>query len=219
MNTHYLLFLTLNQPPMACNRKKTVFISGSAYEYGWFGDEGRDFIRSLSASLLRNDFNIITGFGSGVGNYVVEGALHEIYGQEGTRLTDQLRVFPFPTPNGFGGHPNLDRLHRSYRDDIISQAGIAVFLFGNKLEDIAIREADGMRKEFEIARTHGILVIPVGVSGYISAELWKDLVDHYDDYFNDRTTFEWYLRLGNPDAGPAEWIDAILQIANSTHVC
>jgi hypothetical protein len=209
-----LLFLTPNQPLMLFNRKKTVFISGSAYEYGRFGDDGKDFIRCLTTALLRHDYKIITGFGYGVGNYVVEGALQEIYGRQGTRLTDQLRVFPFPIPNGHSVHPDLDRVHRNYRDDMIAQAGTAIFLFGNKLEDIAVRQADGMRKEFEIARTQGTLVIPVGVSGYISAELWQDLIDQYDEYFTDRSTFDWYLQLGNPDAGPADWIDAILRIAS-----
>jgi hypothetical protein len=199
---------------MLFNRKKTIFISGSAYEYGRFGEDGKDFIRCLTTALLRHDFKIITGFGSGVGNYVVEGTLQEIYGQQRTRLTDQLRVFPFPIPNGHSGQSDLDSLHRNYRDDMIAQAGTAIFLFGNKLEDIAIRPADGMRKEFEIARRHGTLVIPVGVSGYISEALWNELIEQYDDYFTDRSTFDWYLRLGDHAAGPADWIDAILQIAS-----
>jgi hypothetical protein len=199
---------------MLFNRKKTVFISGSAYEYGRFGDDGKDFIRCLTTTLLSHDYKIITGFGYGVGNYVVEGALQEIYGRQQKRLTDQLRVFPFPIPNGHSAPPDLDSLHRNYRDDMIAQAGTAIFLFGNKLEDIAIREADGMRKEFEIARTHGAVVIPVGISGYISEELWKELIDQYDDYFTDRSTFDWYLRLGDHAAGPADWIDAIVQIAS-----
>jgi hypothetical protein len=199
---------------MLSNRKKTVFISGSAYEYGRFGDDGKDFIRSLARSLLRHDYKIITGFGYGVGKYLVEGALHEIYGQQKTRLTDQLRVFPFPASDGYPDHPDLDSIHRNYREDMISQAGTAIFLFGNKLEDIAIRAADGMRKEFEIARANGTLIIPVGVSGYISAELWKDLVDHYDEYFTDRSALDWYALLGNPTARMSDWIDAILKIAS-----
>ena len=202
---------------MPCDREKTVFISGSAYEYGRLEEEGAAFIRDLTRSLLRSDFKIITGFGTGVGNYVVESALQEIYAQAGRRLTDQLRVFPFPTLNGGIRHPGLEVLHRSYRDDMIAKAGIAIFLFGNKLEEIAIREADGMRQEFEIARSHGIRIIPVGVSGYVSAALWKDLVDHYDDYFPDLRLFDSYLHLGDPDAGQAAWIDAVLRIANSTH--
>jgi hypothetical protein len=192
-------------------RRKTVFISGSAYEYGRFGDEGKEFIRSLTRTLLKNDFKIISGFGAGVGNYVVEGALHEIYLEQNGKITDQLRIFPFPVFN------DIEKIHYSYRDDMISQAGTAIFLFGNKLEDISVREADGMRKEFEIARSHNALLIPVGASGYISEQLWKDIVNRYDDYFDSRDKFEWYKRLGNPAIQPAELIDAILRIAQSDH--
>jgi len=193
---------------MQLNRRKTVFISGSAYEYGKFGDEGRDFIRELTRTLLRNDFRIISGFGSGVGNYVVEGALHEIYVNSERKMTDQLRIFPFPTRTDL-----LESVHMNYRDDIISQAGTAIFLFGNKLEDISIREADGMEKEFEIARSHNALLIPVGASGYISERLWNHLVGQYDHYFDNREKFHWYQKLGNPETQPGELIETILRIA------
>jgi hypothetical protein len=196
---------------MVFNKRKTVFISGSAYEYGRFGDDGKDFIRNLTKTLLKNDFKIISGFGSGVGNYVLEGALNEIYLEQKTKITDQLRVFPFPMLS------ELESVHLNYRDDMISQAGTVIFLFGNKLEDIAIREADGMKKEFEIARSYNALLIPVGASGYISEQLWKDIVERYDDYFDNREKYAWYKCLGNPEARPAELIDAILQIAQSNH--
>lgn len=209
--------MTINLSPIPSSSEKTVFISGSAYEYGSLGDGGKNLIWNLTESLLRSDFRIITGFGAGVGNHVVECALHEIYSQPGNRLTDQLRVFPFPTPNGWLSHPELDNLHRSYRNDMIAQADSAIFLFGNKLEDIAVREADGMREEYEIARSCGIRIIPVGVSGYISAALWKEVVDHYDDYVSDRSIFDSYLRLGDPEAGETAWIEAILGIANSAY--
>ncbi len=218
---------------MQATRRKTVFISGSAYEYGRFGEDGRTFIRELSKTLLKNGFRIISGFGAGVGNYVVEGALHEIYAngdqngtdqngreQNGTdqncrdqnngnpKITDQLRVFPFPTVTDL-----LENIQKNYRDDIISQAGTAIFLFGNKLEDICIREADGMRKEFDIARSHQALLIPVGASGYISERLWQEMIGKYDDYFTSREKFELYEQLGNPEARPEDLIDTILQIA------
>jgi len=195
---------------MSFNKRKTVFISGSAYEYGKFGDEGRDFIRALTRTLLQNGFKIISGFGNGVGNHVLEGALDEIYLGQKEKLTDQLRIFPFPLMNGL-----TDSIHKSYRDDIISQAGTAIFLFGNKLEDIAVRHADGMKKEFDIARSYQALLIPVGASGYISEQLWRDLLAEYDNYFDSREKFGWYERLGDPSARPDQLIDAILQIAQS----
>src|ERR1700760_4959997 len=150
------------------DKRRTVFISGSAYEYGRFGEAGKTFIRELSKTLMKNDFRIITGFGSGVGNHVIEGALYEVYLGKKQRVTDQLRIFPFPN-NSYSS----ENIRKNYRDDMISQAGVAIFLFGNKLEDITIREADGMLQEFEIARSYNALPIPVGASGYIAEKIWK----------------------------------------------
>jgi hypothetical protein len=196
---------------MPLHNRKTVFISGSAYEYGRFGDDGKSFIRALSKTLLQNNFKIISGFGAGVGNYVIEGALDEIYLEQHEKITDQLKVFPFPAFPAMGDL--METIHLNYRNDMISQAGVAIFLFGNKLEDIAVREADGMKKEFEIARSHRALLIPVGASGYVSECLWKNVLECYDDYFDNREKFEWYEQLGDPSARPEELINAILQIA------
>ncbi len=192
------------------NTRKSVFISGSAYEYGSFGDEGRDFIKELSKTLLKNGFTIISGFGYGVGNYVVEGALEEMYLEQGERMADRLRVYPFPAHA-----PLVERIQECYRHDMISQAETAIFLFGNKLEDISVREADGMIKEFEIARSRKARLIAVGASGYVSAKLWRDVVNRYDDYFETRKNFGLYERLGDSAMPPATLIDTILEIAAS----
>ena len=57
-----------------------VFISGSAQEYGKYTEkEALEFIESLSKELILQDFNIISGFGLGVGSAVIIGALQEIY--------------------------------------------------------------------------------------------------------------------------------------------
>ncbi len=90
---------------MHVNKRKSVFISGSAYEYGSFGDDGKLFIRDLSKTLLKNGFTIVSGFGYGVGNYVLEGALEELYVEQQERMTDRLKVIPLPhQAAAFGGH-------------------------------------------------------------------------------------------------------------------
>jgi hypothetical protein len=206
---------------MSSTRCRTVFISGSAYEYGRFGDTGKTFVRDLTQSLVKNGFKIVSGFGSGVGNYILEGALQEIYPEKKGRLNDHLGIYPFPiqadgwtdTRAGF-----LETIWENYRNDIISQAGIAIFLFGNKLEDITVREADGMLKEFQIARSHQALLIPVGASGYTSEKLWKNIVEQYDDYFENREHFGLYEQLGDPGTEPEDLIDVILQIATSKNL-
>jgi hypothetical protein len=190
--------------------RKSVFISGSAYEYGPFGDEGRDFIKKLSKTLLKNGFTIISGFGYGVGNYVVEGALEEMYLEQGERMADRLKVYPFPAHA-----PLIGRIQECYRNDMIAQAETAIFLFGNKLEDISVQEAHGMIMEFEIARSLKARLIAVGASGYVSAKLWRDVVNSYDDYFETRENFGLYERLGDSATPPQQLIDTIVELAAS----
>jgi hypothetical protein len=192
------------------NTRKSVFISGSAYEYGSFGDEGSDFIKKLSKTLLKNGFTIVTGFGYGVGNYVVEGALEEMYLEQGEPMADRLKVYPFPAHA-----PLIGRIQECYRNDMIAQAETAIFLFGNKLEDISVREADGMIKEFEIARSRKARLIAVGASGYVSAKLWRDVVNSYEDYFETRENFGLYERLGDSATTPQQLIDTIVELAAS----
>lgn len=194
---------------MVVDKRRTVFISGSAYEYGRFGDSGKNFIKALSKSLLQNNFKLVSGFGSGVGTYIVEGALEEMYERK-ERISDHLLVYPFPH-NGPIDHP--EEIKMSYRDDMISRAGVAIFLFGNKLEEISVRDADGMLKEFDLARSKKALLIPVGASGYVSERLWKEVVGQYDDYFDNREKFGLYQQLGDAAADPDQLIDTIIKIA------
>lgn len=192
---------------MLSDKRKTAFISGSAYEYGIFGETGKTFIRDLSRALVKNGFRIISGFGLGVGNHILDGALEEVYLGKKERITDHLQVLPFPS----AGHPEM--ITTSYRNDMISRAGVVIFVFGNKLEDIEVKEADGMWKEFEIARSNKAVLIPVGASGYASEKLWKKIIERFDDYFETREKFERYLQLGNPFLQPEQLINLIIEIA------
>jgi hypothetical protein len=192
---------------MLFNKRRTVFISGSAYEYGRFGSAGRSFVRNLTTSLLRNNFTIISGFGLGIGDSVVDGALHEIYLQKEEEISHHLRVYPF------GSYAHTDAIKTCYRKDMISQAGVAVFIFGNKLQDISIREADGMIEEFQIARSNQALLIPIGASGYIAEKLWREIMQDYHIYFDTREKFQLYEELGEPYTKHDRLIDLVLQIA------
>jgi hypothetical protein len=98
---------------------------------------------------------------------------------------------------------------------MIAQAETVIFLFGNKLEDISVREADGMIKEFEIARLRKVRVVAVGATGYVSEKLWRDVVNSYDEYFETRENFGLYERLGDMAAPRKELIDTILELAAS----
>jgi TolB-like protein len=64
---------------------------------------------------------------------------------------------------------------------MISKAGIAIFLFGNKRDARGrIVLADGMREELLIARRMGLQIIAVGSTGWIAEEIANDLSTSLD---------------------------------------
>lgn len=155
-------------------RSRTVFISGSAHEFDpWLPDDAGRFMEALSAKLIGKGLNIVTGFGLGVGPSVIAGALHEILAHPKRRSQTQLQAFPFPVG---GPGPARRALYRRHRESMINKAGIAIFLFGNKRDDNDdIVFADGMREEFEIARSLNLHLIAVGSTGWVAQEIANKL--------------------------------------------
>ena len=62
---------------------------------------------------------------------------------------------------------------------------LAVFVFGNKSEDGKIVPAGGVRKEFSIAHQQGLVLLPIGATGYMAWELWQEIMERYTEYFAD----------------------------------
>jgi hypothetical protein len=156
-------------------KKQTVFISGSAEEYGkWTVLEAQGFIHKLSSRLIKEGYRIINGFGWGVGSAVINGALEEIYKRPEKYNDDLLIVKPFP--QFATGDKSLSELWNEYRREMLKYAGIAIYIFGNKLNPAnthsrEIINAKGVRNEFDISQEYGIIQIPVKNTGYMSEEL------------------------------------------------
>ncbi len=165
-------------------RKKTIFISGSAEEYGqWERGEAQSFIHKLSKSIVSSNFRIVNGFGWGVGSAVINGALDAVYEKPNKFSEDQLIMKPFPQFET--GEKKLPELWKEYRQRMIKHAGIAIFIFGNKLsadkKDVVL--ADGVKKEFEIAIENGLLPIPVSATGYMAQEIYGEMSKDFKSYF------------------------------------
>lgn len=146
-------------------RKKTIFISGSAEEFGhWSRQDGQAFVHALAANLVSEGFRVVNGFGWGIGSAVINGALEAIYANPEKLSEDQLVMRPFP--QFASSTKNLGELWEEYRQRMISLAGIAIFVFGNKNENGVVIEANGVIREFEIACEHDLVAIPVGATSY-----------------------------------------------------
>lgn len=151
-------------------RRRSVFISGSAESFApWPESEVNDFFRDLGAVLIDNDFRIVSGFGLGVGNSLISGVIERAYAKGTTRLDHFLEVRPFPRDIADPGQRT--RIWEEFRRGLLSQAGISLFFFGNKIVDSQTVLADGVLKEFEIARDHGAALLPVGATGWMAAQL------------------------------------------------
>jgi NAD-dependent SIR2 family protein deacetylase len=167
-------------------RRRTVFISGSALDYGsWGRSATEEFLSNFVRALIEKDMRITSGFGLGIGSAVVTGAVQQIYSTQQRSIEEQLVLRPFPI--GIKDAQERERTFTRYRRELVAQAGIAVFVMGNK--DVAgkIVNADGVRVEFELAKTQSLYLVPVGSSGSMASELWSEVMKDLSTYFPKNT--------------------------------
>jgi hypothetical protein len=161
-------------------RRRLVFVSGSASNFDPWGERAVNaFFRDLGSVLIDNQFQIVSGFGLGVGNSLISGAIEKAYANRNMRLDDFLQVRPFP--RDIEDPDERAEIWSRYRAELLSLPGIALFFFGNKEVDGKIVLADGVRKEFEIARTQGVATLPIGATGSMAAELAAEMLAEPDD--------------------------------------
>ncbi|WP_428979663.1 SIR2 family protein [Ezakiella coagulans] len=157
-------------------RRKTIFISGSAYSYSTYSQEiGENFIHKLSFELSKNGYHIVNGYGKGVGEFVLNGVADYCLAHK-SKINDFLTLMPFPQNSSLG--IDLDKLYKENREQMIENCGIAIFIFGNKkTEDIA----DGVMNEFELCKKHGLVCLPIKHTGGASEEIYKKTTQEISD--------------------------------------
>jgi hypothetical protein len=186
----------------------TVFISGAAHSYGdWDKEEAEQFIYSLSKRIINERFKVISGFGLGIGSAVVSGALEAIYQNYKTIPKDSLILRPFPQID------SPKAIWTDYRKDMINHAGIAIFMFGNKIESGDLVESDGMLEEFSIAKEKGLLIIPIGATGFVAKKIQDIIEGNICEYYqNDTKLIELVEELGQETCKYDEIINNVIEI-------
>ena len=153
-------------------RRRTVFVSSSAADFAPWGEEAvTAFMRALSDALIAREMRVATGLGLGVGNALFTGAVERVVVHRRTRIEEALVLRPFP--QAIPDPIEREAFWAAYRRDLIGQAGIALFLFGNKEAGGSIVDANGMRSEWEIARDLDTTLLPIGATGSVAAALAK----------------------------------------------
>ena len=161
-----------------------VFISGSAHEYQkpWNSKNAEDLASKLAGSLIHNDYRITSGFGLGLGSAVINGALDIIYSEKYRHIDKHLCLRPFP--QNISDVNERARRWKEYRESIIDDIGISIFMFGNKYDNSTGTTvvADGCIQEFEIAKKKGNIIIPIGSTGYAAKNIWNEIKNNITDY-------------------------------------
>lgn len=157
-------------------RRKTIFISGSADNYGAFSEEeGKIFLHTLAMRLAEKSYHIVNGYGRGVGEYLLSGVA-EYSMINGKNILDYLTLMPFPQSNI--SHIDIEKLYQVNREQMIEKCGIAIFVFGNKNGEIA----KGVLEEFSVSMHKNLVCLPIEYTGGATKEIFKKLSseDNFD---------------------------------------
>lgn len=155
--------------------KNTIFISGSISDYNenWSKEKVNQYCYDLSSFLVSKDYKIISGFGLGIGSSVINGALDEIYKTKYRHVSEHLGLFPFPQHDD--GEKSIAERWTDNRNQMISEAGVCIFIFGNKKVNGEVVSASGMMEEFRIAKERGKIIIPIGSTGFAAKEIFDEM--------------------------------------------
>lgn len=195
-------------------KRRNIFISGAAHDYSPYSEnEAKELIHSLSYNLAEKEFKIVSGYGLGIGSIVINGALEYKINSKYRNLDDLLILRPFPQIQS--GSKNISELWTDYRNDMISKAGIAIFIFGNKLVDDKIVDSNGMFEEFEICLKCNVIPIPIGATGFLSKKLWDKVTSDLKSYYpENKALHAEILELGKANLSRKEITTAILKAIN-----
>jgi len=159
-------------------KRKKIFISGAVANYGTWGKDRTDrFVFDLSYKIAASNYKIISGFGLGIGDTVINGALTYLYTTKYQHLDEVIAMVPFPrfAPDGV----DIKELKQKHREELTAQSGISIFIFGNKYIDGVLTESPGMMIEFDAAWEHDknrSVPIPIGATGNAAKIIW-DIVN------------------------------------------
>ncbi len=160
-----------------------VFISGSAdfFEGNWSKAKTEELAYKLSNQLIKAGFRVTSGFGLGIGSSVINGALDEIYNSKFKHIDEHLCLRPFP--QGIEDSREREKKWKKYRQEMLSENGVAVFIMGNKKDSSGEKMlANGCIEEFQIAKANDCMIIPLGSTGDAAAQIYAEINEEKEAY-------------------------------------
>lgn len=194
--------------------RRHVFVSGAAHDYAPLGQDWINRFGALLGSRLISDgYNVVSGFGSGVGSLLVFGALEQLYASSDPRIDRRLLLRPFPQA---AAGVDTTALYTKYREDMMAIVGFAIFLAGNREAGGRTEVSPGVIEEFDIGRAAGAYPLPIGASGWAAAEIWNTVNSGFDAFFPSvKPPADAWATLNDPSAEPAKVVAALIEIMSA----
>lgn len=196
--------------------RRQVFVSGAAAD---FDPKGREWVselgKALGGRLIEQGYNVVSGFGLGVGSPIVLGALEQLYATQNPRVDKRLLLRPFPQPAS--DDEDVASLFSEYRASMLAIAGFAIFIAGNRTASNGTLEiSPGVEEESRIAQENGAYLLPVGTTGWAAEKLWNRMNADLGSYFPEPDDIRsGWQTLNAPSASPTDVVDALVAIMNT----
>jgi hypothetical protein len=195
------------------SHRKYVFVSGSAHQFDPMGRERIEVLgRAIGKTIIERGLNLVSGFGLGIGDAVILGALETAYADE--RINPDNRIFLYPFPQQPPQEMTRKNFYTKYREGILSRIGFTIFLCGNKLDPASGKTiiADGVLEEFNITKKLDKRPIPVGATGYAAHQIWGEVNQSIERFYPEGGVKNYFRTLANRDKTNEEIIEAIFAI-------
>jgi hypothetical protein len=187
---------------------RNIFVSGSAADFGAFGEERMlDLCSRVGGGIIRGGHNLVSGFGQGIGSAIIMGALAELYGGKKGEVDRRLLLRPFPQKQLSGAEKAT--FERRYREDMIARCGFAIFIAGNKNGD---KEAPGVLKEYETVKASLKIPIPIGATGSAAKRIWESIEPDLQTVYGGAVSEKLFRRLNDASLKNEDLVAATFEV-------
>lgn len=188
----------------------SVFVAGSCRNYGnWSSEQAYQFLYSLGYKLIENRYKVSTGLIEGVGPQLVNGVLTAINDYH-LNIEKYLSIKTLPLINGKSEHMS-EESKKLFQHNMISQAGIILFIFGNQYYNGELSISKGVLEDYERALAQNKYIIPVGSTGFASEKILNEIETNIENY----KYLKLYINDLKEERDPLKLIDVVINVIKS----
>jgi hypothetical protein len=189
--------------------RKAIFVSGAAHDPAPLGRTRlEDLARGIGTRLIGEGYNLVSGFGLGLGEQCVVGALRALYGVPKGSDVERLVVRPFPRVD----KAKQQQQNTRHREDLIARSGVVVVMAGNRAQTAGIEISPGVLEEVEIGLREGKCIIPIGATGHAARTVWERASADPERFLPGIKGSKELAVLGNPTASNEQLLNALFRL-------